>query len=203
MSDRFDEMLDRVLALIAREHRAVEAPRRLEAVLRAAAGVEKEAARRVSAKWAWAVVAVLLAAMAASGALWQMRKGGKTQAHDARPAAANPARPEAAHLSPPDTAREEAVVVPTPVRKAASGHGRPRTVRGSEGSTNALDEFVQLPVSDGLPPAVELSVVRVTLKGSDLRQYGLDEPADAVAQNLLAEFVVGEDGLPRAIRIVR
>jgi len=58
-------------------------------------------------------------------------------------------------------------------------------------------------VSEGLPPAAELSVIRVTLKGSDLQQYGLEAPADAIAQNMLAEFVVGEDGLPRAIRIVQ
>ena len=60
-----------------------------------------------------------------------------------------------------------------------------------------------LPVSEGLSTAGELSVVRVKLRGSDLRQYGLETPADAVARTLQAEFVVGEDGLPRAIRIVR
>jgi hypothetical protein len=58
-------------------------------------------------------------------------------------------------------------------------------------------------VSEGLPPAAEMSVVRVTLRGSDLQQYGLVAPPDAVARTMLAEFVVGEDGLPRAIRIVR
>jgi hypothetical protein len=62
---------------------------------------------------------------------------------------------------------------------------------------------VPLPVSEGLPPAAELSVVRIRLRGSDLQQYGLETPADAVAQTMLAEFVVGEDGLPRAIRIVQ
>jgi hypothetical protein len=67
---------------------------------------------------------------------------------------------------------------------------------------SSLDEFVALPVSEGLRPAAEMSVVRIKLKGSDLQQYGLDAPADAVAKTLLAEFVVGEDGLPRAIRIV-
>ena len=60
-----------------------------------------------------------------------------------------------------------------------------------------------LPVSEGLPVAAELSVVRVRLRGRDLQQYGLQAPADTAAQTLLAEFVVGEDGLPRAIRIVR
>jgi hypothetical protein len=58
-------------------------------------------------------------------------------------------------------------------------------------------------VSEGLPPAAELSVVRIKLRGSDLRQYGLEAPPDAVARMMSAEFAVGEDGLPRAIRIVR
>jgi hypothetical protein len=62
---------------------------------------------------------------------------------------------------------------------------------------------VPLPVSEGLPEAGELSVVRMRLRGSDLQQYGLQAPADAAAKSLVAEFVVGEDGLPRAIRIVR
>jgi hypothetical protein len=58
-------------------------------------------------------------------------------------------------------------------------------------------------VSEGLPPAAQLSVVRVKLRGSDLQQYGLEAPADAAMRSLLAEFVVGEDGLPRAIRIIQ
>jgi hypothetical protein len=78
-------------------------------------------------------------------------------------------------------------------------HGAPT----NRATGNSLDEFVPLPVSEGLPPAAELSVVRMKLQGSDLRQYGLEAPADAVTRTMLAEFVVGEDGLPRAIRIVR
>jgi hypothetical protein len=67
---------------------------------------------------------------------------------------------------------------------------------------DSLQEFVLLPVSEGLPPPSELSVVRTQMLGSDLRQYGLEAPADAAGRPLLAEFVIGDDGLPRAIRIV-
>jgi hypothetical protein len=89
-------------------------------------------------------------------------------------------------------------------RARRTGTDRPRFHEASNRATgNSLDEFVPLPVSEGLAPAAELSVVRIKLRGSDLRQYGLEAPADAVAQTMLAEFVVGEDGLPRAIRIVR
>jgi hypothetical protein len=68
---------------------------------------------------------------------------------------------------------------------------------------SSLDAFVPLPASEGLPTAAELSIVRIRLRGSDLQQYGLQTPADDLAQTMLAEFAVGEDGLPRAIRIVR
>jgi hypothetical protein len=70
-------------------------------------------------------------------------------------------------------------------------------------TSSSLDAFVPLPASEGLPTAAELSIVRIRLRGSDLQQYGLQTPADAQAQTMLAEFAVGEDGLPRAIRIVR
>jgi hypothetical protein len=90
-----------------------------------------------------------------------------------------------------------------PVSKAETARASHRNSSPKRATWNSLDEFVPLPVSEGLPPAAELSVVRIKLRGSDLQQYGLEAPADAVAQTMLAEFVVGEDGLPRAIRIVR
>ncbi len=80
---------------------------------------------------------------------------------------------------------------------------RQREAPRKQPAWTALDEFVPLPVSEGLAPATDLSVVRIKLRGSDLQQYGLEAPADAAAQTMLAEFVIGEDGLPRAIRIVR
>jgi hypothetical protein len=41
------------------------------------------------------------------------------------------------------------------------------------------------------------------IQKAELRQYGLDVPATAGSETILAEFVVGEDGLPRAIRLIR
>jgi hypothetical protein len=90
-----------------------------------------------------------------------------------------------------------------PVRRPGADRASLRAASAQQPTWNSLDEFVALPVSEGLPPAAELSVVRIKLRGSDLQQYGLEAPADAVARTMLAEFVVGEDGLPRAIRIVR
>jgi hypothetical protein len=89
------------------------------------------------------------------------------------------------------------------MRRVPVARTRPNAATQSETATNSLQEFVPLPVSEGLPPAAQLSVVRVKLRGSDLQQYGLEAPADAAMRSLLAEFVVGEDGLPRAIRIIQ
>jgi hypothetical protein len=65
-----------------------------------------------------------------------------------------------------------------------------------------LADFVPLPASEGLPSASEISLVRMQIKGSALQQYGLEIPVEAAPRTVLAEFAVGQDGLPRAIRII-
>ena len=194
-----DREVDEILAEIGREHRAMDAPQRLEAALRAETSRRKNSigARKLRLRWTWAAAAILVAAIAASGALWQMRNDHRQQDHHAGSVPAPRAMPEQPVVS---AARNHAVAT-TSARARRAATGRSRSTNRATG--NLLDEFVPLPVSEGLPPAAELSVVRMRLQGSDLRQYGLEAPADAVAQSMLAEFVVGEDGLPRAIRIVR
>ncbi len=66
-----DRELDEILAEIGREHRAIGAPQRLEAALRAAADSRKDAigARRPRLTWAWAVAAILLASRGQRGHL--------------------------------------------------------------------------------------------------------------------------------------
>jgi hypothetical protein len=59
-----------------------------------------------------------------------------------------------------------------------------------------------LPSSEGLPASSAASLVRLRIQKASLRQYGLDVPATATSETILAEFVVGEDGLPRAIRLI-
>jgi hypothetical protein len=66
----------------------------------------------------------------------------------------------------------------------------------------SLADFIPLPASEGLPQAYALSLVRMRIEQSSLQQYGLEVPAENASRTLLAEFAVGEDGLPRAIRII-
>jgi len=201
-----DRELDEILAEIGREHRAIEAPQTLEAALHAEAGRRKDPirARRLRLRWTSAAAATLLAAIATSGAIWQLRNAHRHEDQHVRSVPAPQAMPEQPLPSGQIAARNSAAATAS-ARARRAGTDRPRFHEAStnRASGNSLDEFVPLPVSEGLPPATELSVVRIRLRRSDLQQYGLEAPADAVAQTMLAEFVVGEDGLPRAIRIVR
>jgi hypothetical protein len=189
-----DRELDEILAEMGREHRAIGAPDKLEPLLCAAAASRKNAQGTAGLRvaWAWAAVAILLAAAAAAGVIWQARRSHQPQSQQVRSVPAPQVRPEPTQSqtsAPRHTAR---------IERAGLRASQPK-----HATWNSLDEFVALPVSEGLPPAAELSVVRIKLRGSDLQQYGLVAPPDSVAQTMLAEFVVGEDGLPRAIRIVR
>jgi hypothetical protein len=145
---------------------------------------------------------MLLAVVAASGVIWHMRSGHEPQSRQARSVPLPNVRP-AMVPSPQAGGVQRIQSRPAPIREAGKARASFRDSARKRATSNSLDEFVPLPVSEGLPTAAELSVVRIRLRGSDLQQYGLETPADAVAHTVLAEFAVGEDGLPRAIRIVR
>lgn len=200
-----DRELDEILAEIGREHRAIGAPERLEPLLFAAPGSRRSAVGKPTARFRWTLAAavILLAAVAAGGLIWQTRRSHQPQAQQARSVPAPQLRPEPRLCSARAPGRQSVQSKSAPVGGAGSVRVNLRDSSRKQSTWNPLDEFVPLPVSEGLPLAGELSVVRIRLRGSDLQQYGLQAPADSVAQTLLAEFVVGEDGLPRAIRIVR
>jgi hypothetical protein len=195
--------LDEILAEAGREHRSIEAPERLEAVLFAAADSKKKAVatRRLGFTWNWAAAAILIATVAAAGTIWEIRKNREPQKQEAQTLQTPPVKVEA--TTPPATAAETQSVNAKPTRAGGAVRASHREGSQKRQNWNSLDEFVPLPVSEGLAPAADLSVVRIKLRGSDLQQYGLEAPADGAARTMLAEFVVGEDGLPRAIRIVR
>jgi len=197
--------LDEILAEIGREHRAIAAPRRLETELRNATESRKDGsgARKLRAMWSLAGAAILVAAIATGGAILRDRKSERQHDRQARSVPAQPAGPNQPLSRPTAATHADIATVSVRPRSAGPGHARLREVSPGRATGNSLDEFVPLPVSEGLAPSAELSVVRVRLQGSDLQQYGLEAPADGFARTMLAEFAVGEDGLPRAIRIVR
>jgi hypothetical protein len=200
-----DSELDEILAEIGREHRSIGAPERLEHLLRTAAGGTNLAIRRPRYRLAWtfAVAVILLAALASAGVMWQMRRSQQPQNRQVRSVPVPQVKPEPTLPPARVTGLQDVPSKSAPVKRAGTDRAGRRERSPQPATWNSLAEFVPLPVSEGLPPAMELSVIRLRLRGSDLQQYGLEAPADAIAQTMLAEFVVGEDGLPRAIRIVQ
>jgi hypothetical protein len=220
-----DREIDEILAEIGREHRQIGAPEKLVSVFRTAAGGKKSSIGipGLSVAWSWVAAMIFLVAVAIAGVMWQTRRSHPSQNQQVRSVPAPQVKPEpilpTAQVTGQQSVQSQRVqsqsvqskrvrsqrVVsqPVPVRRPGADRASLRAASAQQPTWNSLDEFVALPVSEGLPPAAELSVVRIKLRGSDLQQYGLEAPADAVARTMLAEFVVGEDGLPRAIRIVR
>jgi hypothetical protein len=211
---KMDRELDGILGEIRREHRAIPAPESVEAAL-CAAVKERQSATRVRGlrpAWVWGFALAALAAIVLSGAVWEMRGSHGQQdrqvaaVHTTNAPTTSDSAPSVRRESPPSRqtkAARDSQTASASLDKAGAVRAHFHTASPRRKPANSLEEFVPLPVSEGLPPAAQLSVVRVKLLGSDLQQYGLQAPADGAVRMLSAEFVVGEDGLPRAIRIVR
>lgn len=65
-----------------------------------------------------------------------------------------------------------------------------------------LDGFVALPAAAGLPPFESGVIVRIELPVASLPAYGVEMVPAAAAAQVEADVLVGQDGLPRAIRLV-
>jgi hypothetical protein len=75
--------------------------------------------------------------------------------------------------------------------------------RGGRPTVERSAEFLPLPGSETLPPPLGTSLLRLRVPLGDLRQYGFDVPPPSAADMVSAEFVVGDDGVARAVRFVR
>ena len=63
--------------------------------------------------------------------------------------------------------------------------------------------FVEIPGASMLPPMESGSIIRLALPVGALPQYGLPIPGDVVSGMVDADLLVAQDGVPRAIRLVR
>ncbi len=198
MTKRTDE-LNEVLKELRREHREITAPESLEARLRAAARAARplEVTRTpvVSSwnwRWGWAMAAVVLLGVGLM--IWGMGRSTHTPVQQA-------VGKTDSNRAPVEQAQDVTVADASPVDHDFSQDvGRPtdRRRRG-EGVT----AFMEVPGSEGLPAPMESSIVRVKMAKGDLRQYGFDVPPAAAGELIHADLYLGEDGLPRAIRLVR
>jgi len=66
-----------------------------------------------------------------------------------------------------------------------------------------ITSYIELPASAGLPAPSASTIMRLQISREELRQYGLDvRSAENPSELLLADFVVGDDGLARAVHFV-
>ncbi|HEY6970447.1 MAG TPA: hypothetical protein VJA94_14665 [Candidatus Angelobacter sp.] len=70
-------------------------------------------------------------------------------------------------------------------------------------SSRPGDAFVALPSFDVVPAGDELRVVRLEMPGDDLRLVGAPVVEGIAGRRVTADFVVGHDGTPYAVRLVR
>jgi hypothetical protein len=79
-------------------------------------------------------------------------------------------------------------------------HKPPSSLRGVQ-SIQPPSEFVMVPGALGLPEMESGSLVRMDVPVTLLPSLGVTPPANAVAK-VRADVIVGQDGLPRAVRLV-
>ena len=197
--------LNKILYQLRSEHQSIEAPPFLEEHL--AQKARQNAGSKVSHRWsltrgwAWGLGFALVAI--ASTVTWWLsihaapHPTQQIVAHST-PAVQTPVIQQAATASQ-STSQSQAQDQQTSSKPRQSAVQRPQ----AQDSLVATTSFLPLPVSEGLPEPAQQSIVRTRILTSSLPQYGLDVPASLQPQLVSAEFLVGEDGLPRAIRFVR
>jgi hypothetical protein len=104
--------------------------------------------------------------------------------------------PQPAAPSPaPQRVETVTTSAPEPALKAPSRARRPARVVHPDG-------FVPLPASDGLPAFESGQIVRMEIPLTSLPNYGVQISPEAVDKPVQADLLVGQDGQPRAIRLV-
>jgi hypothetical protein len=93
------------------------------------------------------------------------------------------------------------------VRTASDGKDRTKASGRSKAAAHDADkqlaQFTELPFSDASLPLDGATVVRVELPAAALRQAGVPVEEDNASAMLQADVVLGVDGLPRGIRLVK
>ena len=200
MTKRGDE-LNEVLRELRREHREVTAPESLEARLRGAARAAGSVTGPVAVprasmvslwnwRWGFGVAAVVILGLM----VWGVERSSRAPVQQARVETNSNRAPEE---RAPDVGTHEVSLADHDV----SGD----VARPAEHKRRAevVTAFMELPGSEGLPTPVESSIVRVRMAKGDLRQYGFDVPPAAANEVIHADLFLGEDGLPRAIRLLQ
>jgi len=147
-------------------------------------------------RWIWAGAAAVI--VSAVLAVLTLRPGAKS----ATPLAAHaPAQTNSPAIQPPAATPPQGQAQNVPQEGAGNPLNSPEPAQDSD--TESAQGFVPLPDSLPLLPAEEASVVRVRMRRGSLNAFGLQVNEERAADLIQVEFLVAEDGTPRAVRYVR
>ncbi|HET8547318.1 MAG TPA: hypothetical protein VFL57_04905 [Bryobacteraceae bacterium] len=183
----------------------MNAPESVQAAVLGAFRERARSRRHVRRLWRWAVAACL--AMLSIVGAWRLLRPEQPSV-----AIADPPRPPAPPASSPRVAREAQVAAAshTGTGKLNRAHKRAtertamqrprRKPATAEPETTAA--FVPLPFAPPLTPAEDQQVVRVRMPRGAMRQFGMFVREDRVRDPVQADFLLGQDGIARAVRLV-
>lgn len=147
------------------------------------------ARRRVIRRSTWLAALALVIAVAALSFV-SGKHAVQTPGHTVTATAPNPAAPHT-EVTPPRTP------------KASRIRGQRRPVIERAGAIARRDDFVPLPSYDLRTQTEDLRIVRLRLNGRALRLVGAPVSAAIDDRAVLADFVVGQDGTPYAVRLLQ
>ena len=104
----------------------------------------------------------------------------------------------AIHTIPP-----QEVIFPTEFSASSNTRPVPRKSFMRPERPTLSDAFVALPSFDVIPAGDELRVIRLEMPGEDLTLVGAWVPEGIARRRVTADFVVGHDGTPYAVRLVQ
>jgi hypothetical protein len=175
--------LDQALEALRHEHRSIQPPPDLANAMAA-----RRTAPNAKAIGLWTITLASAAAIAIAIVLFYPHLSPLILETHTNPAPV----PSPASIQPNVTA---ASLSPAQLR---AHRPRPRVRRAD----TAPSPFIPLPAGEGLPTPSQATLVRTRIDVSSLWRYGLTSLPPTASGTIRAEFIVGEDGLPRAIRLV-
>ena len=180
-----EEHVLQTLQALAESDRGKAAPPGVEARLLSAYRARRRSRRR------WAAGAALAAGLVIALALWPSR--------DSKPAASAPAIAQVREATRPVTEAPAAAVVRTPrrlPRKVAAA----QPAQAREQVREVVTDF--FPLMNPAPSFDRGQMLRVQLPAAAMQTVGLPVREENLGDLVQADVLVGEEGMPRAIRFV-
>jgi hypothetical protein len=186
---QLDHLLEDLITDLRAEHRAIQPPASLEASILQQARIA--APRHTSSIRVWALsFAGAAALIVAIIALY--------------PRPSHPAIQTTGIATPMPQPKSIQMPVPVSTSETHTPRTRPQQKKRRSIPPNRSTPglFVPLPNGVGLPEPTQAMLIRTRIQTSSLQSYGLTPPPLGAPTTVLADILVGEDGLPRAIRLV-